>query len=407
MKMSFLYHISWRNILYHLKLNLYWLLVPYKVQLIRRKESIKVLFVISEAASWKSEMLYISMLTHPKFHPIIGVSTSSVPFGVKGTLESYLKSKGYDYKDLDENENSIDNIAPDIIFYYKPYLDCYSKGHFYNKNLKYLFCGLDYCFEATKHATHIEKVLFDYCWQFYVENDEIANRRREVIGYRARNSKVTGVPMQDILLQPKFSFIDPWKDTTGKKRIIYSPHHSIKGTNGEGIEFATFLDYGESMLEFAKKYSEKITIAFKPHPILYMKLIKIWGQKKTDTYYDEWRNLSNTQLETGEYVGLFKYSDAIIHDCASFIVEYLYMDKPGMYLVSETNNINDMFMFVQNGYNCYEHGCSVLDVEAFINRIINSKDVKREKRHDYIVRQLMPPNGKTACDNIIDAILGK
>jgi len=380
--------------------------IPGKVKQLRQKDAIKVLFVISELASWKTELLYRRMLNHPRFNPILGVSTSFAPSNVKKPLVSYLHSKGYNYVDLDLEKGSIDRINPDIIFYYKPYSNCYSKGHFFSDNLKYIFCGLDYCFEATTHAVHIFREYFDYCWQFYVENKEIAERRREVLGYRARNTLITGVPIQDLLYQPKESFSDPWKDKTGKKRIIYAPHHSFKGTNGSGIEFSTFLEFGESLLELAKKYEEQIAIAFKPHPNLYMKLLDIWGEEKTDNYYKTWEELPNTQLETGEYWGLFKYSDAIIHDSASFIVEYLYMDNPSMYLVAETNNFDDMFEFVRKGLKCYELGSCIGEIEGFINAVLLGNDRKKELRQQYLTTELSIPNGMTACDNIINSILG-
>lgn len=402
---KWVYHKIWQKLVYRLKLELYWLRVPFLVRRIRKKQSIRVLFVISEVASWKSELLYRAMLTHPRFDPFLGVSTSRAPWGVKNSVISYVLKKGYDYFDLDKEGQDIDTVHPDIIIYYKPYSSCYSEGHFFNNYLRYLFCGMDYCFEATKHAVHIEKELFDFCWQFYVEHPEIVCRRKEILGFRARNTLLTGVPMQDVLMMPKERFEDPWRDKTGKKRIIYAPHHSIVGTNGEGIEFATFLEYGEYILELAKKYNSTVSIAFKPHPNLYMKLLKIWGQQKTDSFYEEWEKLPNTQLEKGEYVGLFKFSDAIIHDCASFIIEYLYMNKPGLYLTAETNNMGDMFDFVKEGYQCYEHCNNRQEIELFIQRVIQGKDLLKESRQEFFQSQLVPPGERTACDNIMNAIL--
>lgn len=389
-----------------LRYYLYKLYITFRIPVIRKKSTIKVLFVICEVSSWKSELLYLTMLKHPRFNPILGVSTCSIPPNTKSSLINYLKSKKYDYYDLDLEKNSIDKISPDIIFYYKPYSPCYSPGHFFNKNLRYVFCGMDYCFSTTKHIQHIELAYYDYCWLFFTEHNDVANYRRKVLGYKAKNVRVTGVPMQDILMLNKKNFNDPWKDKMGRKRIIYAPHHSVKGTNGKGIEFATFLDYGEPILQFAKKYKDVVTMAFKPHPNLYMKLINIWGQKKTDDYYNEWEKLSNTQIETGEYVGLFKYSDAIIHDCSSFIVEYLYINKPSLYLVADTNKMDDMFDFVLGAFNRYEHGCSVSDIESFITNVIAGIDVKKEERQIYVQHQLLPPNGKTACENIVNTILG-
>ena len=193
---SYIYHNTWCKAVYHTKLLIYWWQVPGKVKQIKQKETIKVLFIVSELASWKSELLYQKMISHPRFNPILGVSTSYAPSNVKIPLMSYLRAKDYHYIDLDLEVGSIDKINPDIIFYYKPYSNCYSKGHFFSDNLKYIFCGMDYCFEATTHAVHIFREYFDYCWQFYVENKEIAERRKKVLGYRARNTRITGVLIQ-------------------------------------------------------------------------------------------------------------------------------------------------------------------------------------------------------------------
>ena len=63
------------------------------------------------------------------------------------------------------------------------------------------------------------------------------------------------------------------------------------------------------MIEIALLYKDKVQIAFKPHPLLKEKLIKLWGAQATDDYYRKWDNLPNGQLETGDYVDLFKTSD--------------------------------------------------------------------------------------------------
>lgn len=384
---------------------MYWRGLPKKVKVLRNKEEIKVLFVNSTLTSWKTELLYRSMLNHRRFAPVIGVSTNRNYSWAKPELINYLSKQEYYFIDLDKSTDSIKSINPDIIIYSSPYEDDYSEGHYFSNNLDYIFCGVEYCFNITNHVAHMVHPWYDYCWQFYVEHKDVAIRKQELLGNRARNIKVTGVPIQDTLLLDKSAFSDPWKDKTGKKRIIYAPHHSFKGSNGEGIEFATFMEYGELMLELAKKYQDQITIAFKPHGILYDKLLIVWGKERTDAYYKSWEQLSNTQLETGDYMGLFKYSDAIIHDCASFILEYLYIDKPSMYLVSDTNSFEQMFNFVQKGVDCYVQAHSSNDIEMFIKMVIEGQDVNKNKREVYIKENLLPPDGRSACDNIINCIL--
>jgi CDP-glycerol glycerophosphotransferase (TagB/SpsB family) len=232
---------------------------------------------------------------------------------------------------------------------------------------------------------------------------------KKAIGFKAFNIRATGTPMEDHLLMSKENFNDPWKDRIGKKRIIYAPHHSFKGSNGNGVELATFLENGEFLLEMAKKYKEKVTFAFKPHPNLRKKLAKVWGKEKVDSYYHEWESLDYAQVDYGEYVSLFKYSDAIIHDSSSFMIEYLFMNKPSMYLILDSvdfvkRELND---FAQKSFDCYEHGVTHEQIEAFINEVINGEDKMKDKRQVFYDNYLKPPYGRTACENILRSILGE
>jgi hypothetical protein len=54
-----------------------------------------------------------------------------------------------------------------------------------------------------------------------------------------------------------------------------------------------------------------------------------WGSEKTTAYYDKWDNLDNGQFKSGDYVDLLT-SDALIHDCGSFMAEYLVVGKPAL-----------------------------------------------------------------------------
>lgn len=78
-------------------------------------------------------------------------------------------------------------------------------------------------------------------------------------------------------------------------------------------------------------------------------LIPYGEKRKTDRYYSEWESLSNAQLETGKYVDLFMTSDAMIHDCGSFTIEYHYTLKPVMYLVKGEEHTKMMNAFAKRG----------------------------------------------------------
>lgn len=170
---------------------------------------------------------------------------------------------------------------------------------------------------------------------------------------------------------------------------------------------SSFLENGELILELMHKYEDKVQWAFKPHPLLYTKLIKIWGKEKTDRYYDEWKNAENSQYENGQYDALFKYSDAMIHDCSSFTIEYHYTKNPVMYLLRQQGRESTYNEFGQRAFDLHYKGHTKEEIEQFIENVINGIDPLKEEREKLYNECLIPPHGKTACENIINAILGE
>lgn len=158
------------------------------------------------------------------------------------------------------------------------------------------------------------------------------------------------------------------------------------------------------MLEMARKYRDHIQIAFKPHPLLRNKLIDLWGKEKTDEYYSKWKGSENTCVQEGEYVDLFKTSDAMIHDSSSFIGEYLYVNKPVLRTVKDKL---DMTAHNKFGVECIKRhylAYSEQDIEDFIKNVINGIDPLKESRTQFLNDVLIPKNGLPS-DNIIDDII--
>lgn len=393
-----------------LRLKLYYpihlLYIKVAGYLVRRKSSIKVLFILGEKSVWKSEALYKLMIEHPRFDPILGVTTSLEVPGSKAPLIQYLESKSYSFIDLDCSLKSINRINPDIIIYYKPYSNSIPEEHVYWNHLKSLIVYVNYGFNSMGNKYYINPRICDFAWIVCVENNLVVQRKRELIGrLRTHNLRITGLPVQDSLMMDKSKLKDPWKDHTGKKRIIYAPHHSLKGENGGGIEYSTFLEFGDYMLHLAKKYNNYVHFAFKPHPTLYKKLLKVWGTDRTNTYYKEWETLDNTQYESGEYMGLFAHSDAMIHDCASFQIEYLYTKNPVLYLVIGSHKVEDMNEFGRSAFEMHYHAGTQNEIKEFVKNVILGNDPRYNERIQFFKNYLLPPNNKSACENIIDKIL--
>lgn len=385
----------------------YRLYIVYLAYKVRKKDTIRVIFVISELASWKTEELFVQMFLHPRFHPIIGISKTIEVNDTEENLVGYLQKKDYPFINLIRNPNGLKDFQPDLIFYYKPYISSVGEQLCYRRNLGSLICSINYAFNTILNPKHINHPIFHYSWYVFVENESVANSFKAMIGrVKGHNVVPTGVPLFDIY-KGHLHFDDPWRDQSKRKRIIYAPHHSIKGTNAGGIEYATFLEYSEFMLNMAKKYKNDVYFSFKPHPNLYNKLIKIWGVEKTSHYYNEWYSLENSQIDTGDYYGLFQYSDAMIHDCASFTVEYHMTKKPVMYLISERHQKDKLNELGNNAYNVHYKGRTKSDIENFIKMIIRGEDPLSKERLHFYDSWLSLPDGKTASERIINTILNK
>lgn len=387
--------------------NLYYkLYYPFRIRQLRNQKIITVVFKIENLGAWKSERLYRQMLLHPRFAPKLYISRN-LDEDDRINLRKYCVERGYDYLEIDGINHTVwDYCYPDIVFFQKPYRDTFDGMKHLLANRKTLFAYIPYAFHGS-----IEKWSFDWpylhkCWQVYYENEQLAQEYGRLLNSRFPNSYASGLPVMDELLAPKETISDQWKGkSAGKKRIIYAPHHSINPENE--WKTSTFLETGEKILELAEKYSDKVQWAFKPHPLLRDKLEKVWGKGKTDEYYRRWSDASWSQFEPGKYLGLFKHSDAMIHDCGSFIMEYLYTGNPVMYLMKNEKLEETFNSAHRRALSLHYHAWNINDVEKFIIDVIAGIDLKRQARDAFKCEYLTPPNNASATQNIIDCILDK
>lgn len=387
------------------------------VKQVRSKEKINVLFVLGDLSLWKTEGLYQAMSHNDRFAPIIGTTliVKDIPsesIRKYNALLKYLKEKKYTFIEI--CSENIQKNKPDIVFYQQPYDDFLTPGIFFERMAanEVLICDVHYSMRTLavkkKNKWVIDQWLYRYCWQMYVENSLTA-KLGKLSMLRGANIVVTGIPVQDEFTKDANLFNNPWKEQHfEKKKIIFAPHHTI-AQKSRLLNLSCFLEVCDFMQELCKKYENQVQFAFKPHPFLKTKLIDFWGEKKTQLYYDTWATMPNSQLEEGPYMDLFKHSDAMIHDCDSFTIEYCFMKKPVMFLSNPTaisERRNDLNEFGQKAFDLHTKGLLKEEVEAFILNVINGVDDLKKEREDFFFDYLVPPNGRTASENIIRAITG-
>lgn len=370
----------------------------------RGKETIDTLFLLDSLSAWKTETLYLAMADHPRFAPRIAL-TPTLDAADNSRLRAYLDAKGYPYTETGERG---DLGGADIAFYQKPYaFFTERRGTAYWRNPLTLGCYVDYAFHTTETPWNTNLPFLNDAWKNFFENDDCAAGAARLMDNGGRNSVVTGLPMQDELMRGAAGEADPWRACRpGMKRVIYAPHHSI--ADDGGLNYSTFLELGEEMLAAARRHKGDIQFAFKPHPLLRGKLERLWGKGRTDDYYAQWATMENSQVSEGRYTGLFFHSDAMVHDCSSFVVEYHFTRRPCLYLVKAGRHSEVDSSFAREAFGLHYHGTTAEDIEDFLSRVvIGGDDPMRGAREEFFAAKLTPPHGRTASENIISEILGE
>ncbi len=318
--LDFFYLIS-RTLLFYLML--------FKLR--RKRQRIRVLFLVSELSKWKSQFIYDLLEKSSDFEPVVAVTQlSSVHNGKDPTRDDldknycFFKSKFMNAVKAYDNGHFLDlrAFSPDIVFYQQPwnlskiqhpkavskfaltfyipyYLNCYN------------VVTIDYNLEFHK-----------YLFRYYVLNKEWESIYRKKMG---NNVIGLGHPFLDY-----FSV----EGNFDSKYVIYAPHYSFSHEkNINPVNYGTFLDYGFVILNYAKMHPE-FKWLFKPHPQLKSSLYKIgWSFDKIEHYYQEWESIGLACYDF-DYVDYFLNSRVLITDCSSFLMEYLCTKKPIIHLIN-------------------------------------------------------------------------
>ncbi|MDB9817226.1 CDP-glycerol glycerophosphotransferase family protein [Amylibacter sp.] len=381
-----------------------------KITKVRDKEILRILFVVIHRSTWKTDTLYNILKEDPKFSPCIIVAPGTInpPELSKIEQNEAFKSfsgKGYEVylgslKD-DENRVLIREIGPDIVIFNNPHkLVCPSLREFLLKN--YLSCYIPYHIEVGNYGGNIAQYNQDFhnaMWKIFSPHVVSKNTYNQVADRKGENVVVTGYPGLEVLVSGDKSEHDPWKKL-GLKRIIWAPHHTI---DSPSLPYSNFLRYAEFFRDAVDKYSNEVQWCFKPHPLLKAKLFEHfdWGHARTEEYFDFWENQTNTQIEQGEYNSLFQSSDAMIHDSGSFLAEYIYVNKPVMYLWS-SNQLPDFFnRFGSDALDACQRGNNATNIHEFISSVIEGRDIGQLARQAFLENNPVKVSGMLPSERIV------
>ncbi len=372
-------------------------------------KTIQIVFYAMSVSFWKCDSLFKLLQQQKNFEPVILLlprpnDPKEIQENHIKNMEIFFRSKKFRYiKTIEEFKK----FNPDIIFFAQPYKNSVPEYFRIYNHLDKLTCYIPYAFFISNYKWAYDTLVHNLAWKLFYPSELHKRNAQQIALNHGKNVEIVGYPIAD-----KFSTsvsLDPWKiKDRSRKRVIYAAHHSV--LDQDLANCSSFLQYADIMFETARKNSQ-CQFAFKPHPHLKEHLYQhsLWGKEKTDNYFTKWNNLPNTFLVEGDYIDLFKTSDALIHDCGSFTVEYLYVNKPVLFIGNNQDKI--LCNFGKMVHNANYH-LEDYDIDTFLRMIQgkstlskngqNKGDFKESLRLAAQKKYLFSQNGKTFANNVFD-----
>lgn len=374
---------------------------------------VRVAFMAIDVALWRYQYVYDLMAADKRFLPTVVLTPCLGRDQEKDLagLRAYFDNRNISYIDYHagKKHDLRKDLDPDIIFYTQPYeyllVPEYDCRNFYDR----LVCYMPYGFNTFAKWTY-NMHFCNLAWRLFYPVEDMKRLAERQASNKGRNVRVTGYANADGYLAEQHD--DVWKnigDGKQRKRIIWAPHFTIKSISGTVPPRSNFLWMADLMLRIAREYEDEIQIAFKPHPALISQLYREegWGRERAEQYYDAWRRMPNTQIETGDYISLFMTSDAMIHDCGSFSVEYHYSQKPTLFMSRDMQSIlAPLSNLGKRAYEVSYIGSTEQEIRHFIEDVvIGGNDTMKPLRRQFFDDYLLPPNGKSVARNVVDDIV--
>lgn len=382
-----------------------------------RGERLKVAFLVSDASMFTGESVFAAMAEDPRFECEIAVAprVSRGEAFLRDTLAKTAGSLGKKFPGAvrplyDPDTKKTGRLDADIVFSTVLYED-QTLPEWTTERLseRSLVAMLYYAYGGfTRFGGERMPFLPNValCWRFFVSNE--AMRELCVSSNPGLQGvvKATGYAKMDRL----FGMMPG--GARSRKRVILAPHHSIDGSSG-GLALSTFLKNSEMYLRLPAAFPE-IDFVFRPHPLLFPRLEtpRWWGRRKVAEYKARLEAIPNVEFQQGgDYFATFADSDALVHDCSSFLAEYFYTGRPQCYLLGSERTVESQFLpfgrrLLDHVFRAYREE----DVAEFLRRVVVSGDdpgrAEREAFAAEEVRVNHPGASRRVVQEVLDAIAG-
>ena len=376
---------------------------------------LKVAFLVCDASMFSGESVYARLAADPRFDCAIAVAprvTRGEAFlreTLAKTVDTLRKRYGDAVRALyDPDAKRSLPLDADIVFstvvYEDQTLPDYTTERLSERALvAVLYYGYGGLFISNEKKTpYLPNIVLS--WRYFVSNEATRRMNVEKNPLLAENAVTVGYAKMDRLATI------PRREGGGKV-ILLCPHHTLEKIPGE-LSLSTFLKNAGLYQRLPEMFPE-ITFVFRPHPLLFPRLAtaKWWGPEKTAAYERAMEAHPNVVFQRGgDYFEAFRNSDALIHDCGSFLAEYFYTGCPQCYLLESEATLEEQFLpFARTLAEHVRKAYTDEDVVAFVRDVAAGRDPDRESRAAFAAKEVCVnhPDATSAVLAVLDAALAR
>ncbi len=294
-----------------------------------------------------------------------------------------LRRQNIPFLDGVNGDVRLDHLNPDLIAVSSPY-DEYRPAYYRTANLLrfgqivYTCYGPDF---ADKKGVLAKQTFGNetqkHAWRIFSRSD------RTVEAYKKHGNVSPGRVV--CLGHPRFDQFyvdlesDPLPETIasagkGKFKVVYAPHHSLAG-------WSTFPRFAEHIRNLVRENPD-LFLVFRPHPLL-MTTLKRANVLTEEAFRSFFSGDRCALYEGNNYYQLFRWSDLLVSDASSFLVEYAPTRKPIVYLHREDGwgGLDDTLSEDVNG-SCYIARTGT-ELSVLLQELKNGRDPMKDDRISY------------------------
>ncbi len=346
----------------------------------RRTRALRFAAYVIYGSTYGGDGLFQLMMEHSdQWKPKI-VVIPDVYRGKKHQNETYCQTKKFfiekygdeyvvDGYNIETGEIIDVSDSFDVVYCANPYDTIVDPKHsicyLSKKNLLvfHLSYGFDVGFSTTLgRMTNLDCNLL---WKYFTDTTYSYNDFVKYQLNKGRNVELVGYAKMDVL--SKYKYVSKKK----RKKILIAVHHTVAM---EELPLSNFLEYYDLIPELSEMFPD-IDFIFRPHPLLFTAMINnnFWTEKQVDEYLQKLQEHGIIYSTSGDYMQLYAECDALINDCGSFTVEWLYTGKPSCFAYSKKLNENMLTTLMLESIKCQYVAHSREDIISFVNQIVNDE----------------------------------